>query len=281
MMCALARSVRSALAAVAALMLAPLVADAVLVAPHALFIDDRDRSGEVFLVNSSDTPEEISLEFQFGYPTTDSSGEVGLTLIPDPDPAQPSAAGWLRAFPRRVRLEPGQRQRVRVLASPPAGLPVGEYWSRLIVTSRAARPPLAAGGDSAVQAGITFELRTITSVTYRKGALTTGVRLDGFRAAVLGDTLEAWVRLAREGTAAYLGSVRFQLQDVSGRRVAEWDTPIAVYTEQHRRFALPLDSVAPGAYRLHLRVSTARQDIGAEHVLPADPIERVLEVEVR
>jgi P pilus assembly chaperone PapD len=156
---------RSLFAALVALMLAPLVADAVLVAPHALFIDDRDRSGEVFLVNASDSPEEVTLEFQFGYPATDSAGEVGLTLIPQPDPSEPSAAAWLRAFPRRVRLEPGQRQRVRVVASPPAGLPDGEYWSRLIVTSRAARPPLAAGGDSAVQAGITFELRTITSVT--------------------------------------------------------------------------------------------------------------------
>jgi hypothetical protein len=87
--------------------------------------------------------------------------------------------------------------------------------------------------------------------------------------------------LAREGTAAYLGSVRLELRETSGRAVDQWETPIAVYTEQHRRFALPLDSVAPGTYRLHLRVSTARQDIGAEHVLPADPIERVLEVEVR
>jgi hypothetical protein len=235
----------------------------------------------VFLVNPSDATEEVSLEFQFGYPTTDSLGEVGLTLIADPGPDQPSAAAWLRAFPRRVRLEPGARQRVRVLATPPAGLPDGEYWSRLIVTSRAAGPPIAVSGDSAVQAGITFELRTITSVTFRQGPLTTGVRLGDFRATGLGDTLEAWVDLTREGAAAYLGSVRFELQDRSGRTLQDWVTPIAVYYQQHRRFALPLDSVAPGPYRLRLLVSTAREDIGAEHVLPAEPIERVLEVEVR
>ena len=139
----------------------------------------------------------------------------------------------------------------------------------------------SAAADSAVQAGITFELRTITSVTYRKGRLTTGVRLDDFRAADRGDSLEAWVHLVREGTAAYLGSVRFELREPSGRAVLDWETPVGVYTEQRRRFALPLDSVAPGAYRLRLLVSTARQDIGAEHVLPAEPIERVLEVEVR
>jgi len=270
------------LLATLALALWPVVADAVLVAPHALFINAREPSGEVFLVNPSDATEEVTLEFQFGYPATDSLGEVGLALIPEPAPDQPSAAAWLRAFPRRVRLEPGQRQRVRILATPPAGLPDGEYWSRLIVTSRSARPPVSVSGDSAVQAGITFELRTITSVTFRQGPLTTGVRLDGFRTALRPDTLEAWVDLTREGTAAYLGSVRFELREPSGRAVKTWQTPIAIYYQQHRRFALPLDSVTPGPYQLHLLVSTAREDIGAEHVLPAEPIERLLAaVEVR
>jgi hypothetical protein len=168
-----------------------------------------------------------------------------------------------------------------VLATPPDGLPDGEYWSRLIVTSRAAQPAVSVTGDSSVQAGITFELRTITSVTYRKGALTTGVRLDDFRASATPDTLAAWVHLAREGAAAYLGSVALELRDPEGRTLQRWDTPIAIYHAQQRRFALPLDSVVPGAYQLRLLVSTARQDIGAEHVLPAEPIERVIPVEVR
>jgi hypothetical protein len=278
---ALRRRLAAPALALLALALAPVMADAVLVAPHALFIGAREPSGEVFLVNPSDATEEVSLEFQFGYPTTDSLGEVGLTLIESPDSSQPSAAGWLRAFPRRVRLEPGARQRVRILASPPAGLPDGEYWSRLIVTSRAARPPVAVSADSQVQAGITFELRTITSVTFRQGTLTTGVALGDFRAAVAGDTLEAWIDLTRQGTAAYLGSVRFELRNRSNDVVKQWVTPIAVYYEQHRRFALPLDSVAAGPYRLRLLVSTAREDIGAEHVLPAEPIERVLDVTVQ
>ena len=262
------------------LALIPVVLGAVLVAPHALFIDHRARTGEVYLVNQSDLPEEVTVELKYGYPVSDSAGGVHITW-PEPAAGERSAAEWLRAFPRRMRIEPGQRQLVRVLATPPAELPDGEYWSRLIVTSRAVQPPVAVTGDSAVQAGITLELRTITSITYRKGAVATGVRLADFRAAEERDSVVAWVALVREGNAAFLGSVALQLRDVNARQVAMFRTPIAVYTAQERRLAFAVDTLLPGAYTLRLEVSTAREDIAAEHVLPAAPIVRSVGVELR
>jgi hypothetical protein len=283
--CRLSRSVRlgrAVLAAVAATGLWPVVADAVLVAPHALFLGERHRTGQIYLVNQSATPEEVEIEFQFGYPESDSAGGMRVRLIPEPDADAPSAAAWLRAFPRRLRLDAGQRQAVRIQATPPDGLPPGEYWSRLIVTSRQERPSALAGGDSAVRAGVTVELRTVTSVTYRAGPLETGIRLDSARAGASGDTLEAWVGLTRTGRAAYLGSVGFTLLDQDGQLVRQWPAgPVAVYYALHRRYVLPLDGVTPGVYRLRVDVSTAREDIAPEHVLPAAPVQRTIGVEVR
>jgi hypothetical protein len=276
------RGLRATLAALLATALWPLVADAVLVAPHALFLGDRNRTGQIYLVNQGATPEEVEIEFQFGYPETDSVGGMRVRLIAEPDSGAPSAAGWLRAFPRRLRLDAGQRQAVRIQAAPPERLPPGEYWSRLIVTSRQERPPTLVGGDSAVRAGVSVELRTVTSVTYRVGSLQTGVTLDSIRAEAANDTAVAWVGLTRTGNAAYLGSAGFTLLDQQGQVVREWPAgPIAVYYSLHRRYALPLDGVAPGAYRLRLDVSTAREDIAPEHVLPAAPVRAVVGVEVR
>lgn len=268
-------------APLAALALWPLVADAVLVAPHALFLGDRARSGQIFLVNQANAAEEVTIELQFGYPETDSAGGMRIRLVDDPEPGTPSAAAWLRAFPRRVRVEPGQRQAVRIQAAPPADLPDGEYWSRLIVTSQT-EAPSALRGDSAVRAGVTFALRTITSVTYRKGAVRTGVRLDSLSARPSADTLETWIGLAREGNAAFLGSLRFELRDEADRIVREWGTtPIAVYYQLLRRFDLPVDGVPAGPYRLVALISTARQDIAAQHILPAAPVERAARVVLR
>ncbi len=260
--------------------LAPVFADAILVSPHALFITHEQRTGEIFLINQGDEAEEVEVAFQFGYPATDSAGAIGMRLIQEPPPDAASAAGWLRAFPRRARVEPGQRQRVRVRANPPSDLPDGEYWSRIIVTSRGAQQPVAVAGDTAVQAGVTLELRTITSLAYRKGTVHTGVTLDEFRVTDGQDSIEAWVGLSRGGNAAYLGTVLFELLD-DDEMVKAWPTPVAVYYSVLRRFVLATDDVPPGRYRLRLLVSTDRGDIDPRYVLPADPIEQFEDVEVR
>lgn len=276
------RGLRAALVALVATALWPMVADAVLVAPHALFLGERNRTGQIYLVNQSSTSEEVEIDFQFGYPENDSAGGMRVRLIPEPEPGTPSAAGWLRAFPRRLRLDAGQRQAVRIQAAPPEGLPAGEYWSRLIVTSRQERPPTLVGGDSAVRAGVSVELRTITSVTYRVGSVQTGVTLDSVRGEAANDTALAWVGLTRTGNAAYLGSVGFTLLDDQDQAVRQWPAgPVAVYYTLLRRYALPLDGVAPGRYRLRVDVATAREDIPPEHVLPAAPVQTIVGLEVR
>ncbi len=268
-------------------MLAPVLADAILVSPHALFIRHEQGTGEMYLINQGDEAEEVDIAFQFGYPATDSLGGIGIRLIPDPPADAPSAADWIRAFPRRVRVEPGQRQRVRVRATPPADLPDGEYWSRIIVTSRGAQQPMAVAGDTTVRAGVTLELRTITSLAYRKGAVHTEVTLDEFRAAASADSLadvdslEVWVGLTRGGNAAFLGSVLLELLDDGGEVVRSWLTPVAVYYSALRRFAYDVHDVPEGSYRVRLLVSTDRGDIDPRLILPANPIERVADVELR
>jgi hypothetical protein len=266
--------------AMAALTLGPLVSWAVLVAPHAVFIDARTRTGLVYLINTGTSAEEITVETRFGYPDTDSAGGIFVRMIDEPPAEAPSAAGWIRPFPRRVVVQPGERQVIRLLAQPPAGLPEGEYWTRLVVTSRGAQVAVQ-GSDSVVRAGISLIVSTIISVTYRNGQVQTGIRLDEFRADDGGDSLVAWVGLTRQGNAAYLGTTWIRLRDAAGRVVREWETPTAVYYSLHRRFAFPLDSVPPGAYTAQLEVSTARSDLPAANILRAAPVEQSNPVEIR
>jgi hypothetical protein len=254
------------------------VSHAMVVAPHALYIDHRTRSGVLYLQNPGDTPEEFSIKLQFGYPVSDSLGGVFVQLLDEPPPGAPSAAEWVRALPARAVVQPGERQAVRLLAMPPPDLPDGEYWSRVIIESRTANPPVAVTDDEQVMVGLTLQMRTITSLTYRKGPVTTGVHVRDFGARFIGDELQVELDLERTGNAAFIGKLRFTLTDRKDKPVAEWSQAIAVYRDLQRRLRHPLTERPAGEYRLHLQLTTDREDIAPQHVLPIEPVERVVNV---
>ena len=76
----------------------------------------------------------------------------------------------------------GHIDTVRLLVSPPAGLPDGEYWARLAVLARGGQVPLTVTADTSVKVGLSFEVRTLLPVLYRKGKVATGVAISDLRA---------------------------------------------------------------------------------------------------
>ena len=253
---------------VAGLVLLPAVINAVFVSPTAVFMDHRNPSAQITLGNSGDSPEEAEIELQFGFPDADSSGTPFVRLMEYPGPQFPSAAGWIRPFPRRVRLEPGDRQIVRLLAQPPADLPDGEYWSRMIVTGRRGSVPVTSS-DTAVRAGVSLEMRLVTSITYRKGRVTTGIAVSDFAAEAGGDSLVTWARFTRLGNGAFLGTATFDALDGSGRTARTWPAVIAVYYPQYRRFTFPLAALGAGEYVLRLTLTSDRPDLQRGQATPA------------
>jgi hypothetical protein len=256
-------------------------AQGVLVAPHAVVIDHRTRSGSLSLYNPGDQPAEISLSTFFGYPVTDSSGNFDLRTVERPGTNMPSAAGWLEAFPKRMVLQPKERQTVRLLARPPQALPDGEYWARLVVSAKGGSVPVSGVNDSSgITVGLNLEVRTVLPLQYRKGAVATSVRASGLSAGVEGDSLAVRLHLVRQGTAAYIGTVRGALADGSGRTVATFSSPVAVYYDVDPRFtaALPDGKLPPGPYRLRVEVTTEREDLAPETLLAARPVRDSLEL---
>lgn len=266
-----ASAARIALLTAVATLLWPAITEAIYVSPTAVFMDEQSQSAQVIIGNSGDQPEEATVELKFGFPDVDSAGTPYVRFVDEPGPDFPSAAGWIRAFPQRVRLEPKSQQVVRLLAEPPRDLPDGEYWTRLVVTGRGGVLQIA-GGDSVVKAGVNLVIRLVASVTYRKGHVSTGVKIAGLSADAEGDSLTVWAHLEREGNAAYLGTADVELEAAGGEVRRSWSTPLAVYYPMRRRFTFPLDSIAPGDYRVRFRLRTERPDLPADRVLNAPTV---------
>jgi hypothetical protein len=265
------RALRIAVLTAASVVLLPAVIEAIYVSPTAVFIDDHSRSAQITIGNASDSPEEATVELKFGFPDVDSAGTPYVRFVEDPGPEFHSAADWIRAFPQRVRLEPRSQQVVRLLARPPDDLPDGEYWTRMIVTGRGGSIRVNTG-DTLVKAGVNLEIRLVTSVTFRKGRVTTGVEVRNLTAEAADDSLSVWAHLAREGNGAYLGTADVELVNGRGTVVRNWSTALSVHYPVRRRFAFPLDSVGPGDYRVRFRLRAQRPDLPADRVLPAPTV---------
>ena len=252
-----------------------LAAQGVMVAPHAVFIDHRLRSGSVLLYNPGTEPVEVTISTIFGYPVTDSTGAITLRTVDAPDSTLPSALAWIQAFPRRLTVAPRERQTVRLLARPPAGLADGEYWLRMVIAAQAGRVPISGVTDTtAIQVGLTLEVRTIIGVNYRKGPVTTGLALSQLRAHIVADSLITSARLERRGNAAFIGTIRQTLLDSVGRVVQSYQSPIGVYVAMEPRLSnlLPPPRLGRGHYWLRYEVVTEREDLDPAVVLKAPAV---------
>lgn len=250
----------------------------IVVAPTAVYLTSARPAGVVTLYNPSDVPEEVSVETRFGYPATDETGQLQLVMEEDSDDPR-SAAGWIRALPQRLVVPPGQRRAVRLLARPPADLPEGEYWSRLVFTARGQQLPVA-GSTAAenIQVGINLQIRTVISAAFRNGRVSTGVAVEEFEPRIEGDSLVVRPRLVRQGNAAFIGRMQLQLVNDAGERAMGWDEQVAVYRDYHRRYAWDVSDLPPGTYQFQVRLSTDREDIEPRHRLPAAPVVETAEV---
>ncbi len=247
-----------------------LSAQGVMVAPHAVYIDHRVRSGSVLLYNPGTEAVEVTISMLFGYPTTDSTGAIVLRTVDAPDSTLPSALAWIQAFPRRLTVAPLERQTVRLLARPPAGLADGEYWVRLMIAAKAGQVPIVGVSDTtAIQVGLTLEVRTVIGIAYRKGPVTTRVALSNLRAQLLGDTLVTWSRLERHGNAAFVGTVRGTVVDSAGATRASFASPLGVYFTMEPRIASIVGTLPRGRYWLRYEVVAEREDLDPAVVLPA------------
>jgi hypothetical protein len=258
----------------ALLAISPAVARAVTVSPNALFIDSRTRSGMLTLYNPGTTAEEIEITFAFGYPQSDLAGAISVALADSAPAGEPSVLGFVRAFPRRLRLEPGQRQTVRILMQPPAGLPEGEYWGRVLVRSRGGRPPVEQQ-QGGIRMQIDLETVIVGAVNYRNGPMRTSVAVDSAHATITpsGDSVRVVADLRRIGNAAYLGRLTVELVAADGRVIGSVQEDLAVYRTLRKVewIVVPTRTSLAGA-TLRYRLTTERPDIDPDSRLSADPV---------
>jgi hypothetical protein len=159
----------------------------------------------------------------------------------------PRSDSYLRIFPRRVTLPPGESQVVRLQFRKPAGMSDGEYRSHLYFRAEKEVTPLGmrtAGADSSnLSVSITPIFGISIPVIIRSGNLNLDIKLSDVSLAVLNDSVyNLGVVINRTGNRSAYGNLRAEFVPDKGTSFeVGLANGVGVYTELNKRiYNLPL-----------------------------------------
>lgn len=254
----------------------------VLISPTVVFISDKSPTGRLTLLNQSPHDQEITVEFSFGLPVSDSLGNVFVTFQDSAVTDPRSALGWVKAFPRSVIIKPDERQILRLMARPPKDLFDGEYWARVMISSRRTQTPvMPLDKEGTIGTKIHMVTRQAIMLKYRKGDLTCTLDLLGATAQIKDSTVEVMIDMANRGNVSYMGTLQCWLRDSKGTEIDHHSLRLAVYRDLKRRVTLNLGSREHRPpYEVQVKISSeGRNDINPKDLIAGNKINYSVTVE--
>lgn len=253
----------------------------VIVAPTILFMSDQSRFGTFVVMNRSNTPQEISVSFRFGFPESDSSGNIRMQYDDSLMAENHSCQQWVRGFPQKFIVNPNQQQVVRLLVTPPPNLSDGEYWTRLVTSST----PQAKTIDTVktgITANITFVLEQVTTIIYKKGSALTSVDLPNIEVKQDSTSMSFLAHVTHGGNSPFFGKISAVVEDKAGNKMDSEEEIVAIYRENMAfKIAVPLSKLPEGSYTADIKLSSERTDISQDDLLKTPAVEKTINFSVQ
>jgi hypothetical protein len=238
-------------------------------APSFVFLDSRTGVGNLYVSNNGTSAQEVSISFLFGYPGSDSTGN--LVMIYDDTAASNRYAldSMIRAFPRTFTLNGGEQRTVRIQVIPSAQQKNGFFFTRMKVLAKPQTAEVSEQTTEGISTRISFNFEQITAVFYHKGDVTTGIKVKQTEIQQHETQLEVRAHLQPQGNAPFIGSMFASLKDNKGKILAESQSTTTAYFDVIRNIMIDLKNVPAGSYTLELSFETRRNDMSAADLVQA------------
>jgi P pilus assembly chaperone PapD len=250
------------------------------IAPSTVFISDQTNIGTLYVSNRSDEPQEVSIEFAFGYPSSDADGNIVMNYEDSVAFSSHAINERIRAFPRSFVLGPRQQQTVRFQVRPQPGATDGVYWTRVKILANPQTPEIDMPSEDGIATRITFRFEQVIAAFYKQGGVTTGVNVKDVEVRHADARMMLLVHLERTGNAPFIGSMVAKMYDTGGNLVLERQTTTTAYFEEIRRIELDTEGIEPGNYRVELTFETRRGDISPTDLVQAPAITETVQVRI-
>lgn len=242
------------------------------IAPTNLFIDSGNRFGSYLVINNSNEPYEVSIDFIFGYSDSDEEGNRFMTYEDSVTAEKYSIVDWIRAFPQNLTLSPGQRQVIRLRINPPSDIAAGTYWARIVTSATPQSQPIEVQDQQAVTANIEMRINQITGIFYKNGEVNTSISIDQISTNIDGDELAVIHDITRGGNSPFFGSINVKIFDSSNRLVKEALDYTSIYFDTKLKNTFDVSDLSSGRYNIEISIASERQDISRDDLIKTEPV---------
>jgi hypothetical protein len=240
--------------------------------PTELFVIAPNHSTSISVSNPTDTLVEVWVSFTYGYPVAYDTGKVSMYNVDTAAAGEPSAVGWIRAYPQRFSLGARESRIVRLFGVPPPGLLPGEYWARVVVSSKLKNPRVAKPKSN--QSSFVMNIVTETGLPFhfRTGSVQSNVSVTQARASIEHGALQLHLDLRRTGNASFWGRIKYELLGANDKVLRAKDYRIVVYKEMSYTVldSLPLNSAGP--FTVRLLIDNAHPSLAPQNRLKSEPL---------
>jgi P pilus assembly chaperone PapD len=255
------------------LFLATSVNAQVVITPYVVLIDNHNKFGTYTVINQTNEEQEVSINFQFGYPISDEDGNVTMKYEDVPTPGMNALNDWLKIFPKRFLVKPGEKQVVRMTVDPPANLAPGTYWTRMVTSTQT--KTTFTDTTKNLSAKINFILNQITTVIYKNKKFSNNIN---YRDLVVNQdtaSVNFISDLSVTGDQPFFAKFEYQVLDNAQNVVYEREEFASVYFDMKRKYQVPIVDLPPGNYTLNVKIiSDDNSDIPKNDNYPITPIQK-------
>jgi hypothetical protein len=246
----------------------------VTIAPTNLFLEENSRFGTFMVINGTNTPQEVTVEFSFGYFATDEDGNKNFVTDDEAMEQEYSIANNVRAFPQNFVLATGARQIVRLRINAPRDLEEKTYWARIETTTTAESPPVELGASESVSAEIGIKFKQITGLFYKVGNTTTGIEIDNITSDINREEGKLFVKtnFQKLGNSPFLGTVNSRIMDSSGKEVLNSSLSTSFYVNSIHAQEFDISDLPNGTYTVNVEFVTERNDISESDLVQMSPV---------
>lgn len=249
--------------------------------PQVVFLDAKNRTGQITILNTNEDPKEIIISLEFGYPGYDSLGNHAMILGDTVPQAKISAAPYVKVFPKRLLLQPKEDQVVKFMLRNTSKLKDGIYTCRINILSKNPPEEIDTTYTDEISAKLDIQFTLRAALILRKGKLNCNLDITNTEYKVDSNNVDIIFDFKRSGNSPFLGTAELSISDLDGNEIASLKEPTPIYFDSRKSFKFRKSQFVNKKYRVNLLMSNEHKDIPENFKIPMKSKEKSFVIDLK